>query len=539
MNQISTPEEGSASQFSEFLSALVKPISAGEPMGDDPRYIPEFESVKTEIEKTSSMDVEMIQNNCFEILSRKSKDVRVFGFFILAAIKQQEYEKVAEIIQGLTITLVNHFDDIHPKRLNAKVNALSWFNNDKLEIMMTDFKGDVSICSPLKLALEGLLQIKKLLNEKFDGNPPSMGKFIKSIERWTTDSTPKAAPKPPPAPAPIPTAETATSPSPEGATVNNTVPAPQIQSATLNIPQVEDKSGAEVSLQKIADFYQELDETNSMGTKLMRILKWADIRKAPPVQGGVLKIQGPNKQIIAHLQNLYDGQNWADLVKACENAFTRPAHHFWLDLQFYEWTALEGMGPNYVARAEAITSELVPLMQRAPEILFMSYMDGTPFAKSDTQAWIQDLKQKATAGGANTGSESSLSEEEKQEAKSLVSKKKLTEALQFIESGVKGFGLKEISERKLFMAETCFGAGKIKSAEGLVDSLIEQFKGTEVLEWDTHFSFNLYNLAIKTYQKISEAPGLEKEEIQIYRKKISDYSSLLSQISPIKFATLF
>ena len=107
------------------------------------------------------------------------------------------------------------------------------------------------------------------------------------------------------------------------------------RSASASAPagDVADKSGAQITLQKTAQFYLKNDPVNPIGYKLMRVLKWQEIIKTPNAPDGMLKIQGPNPIQVGFYTNCVKEQKWSDILAKGEDAFTRRGLHFWFDLQ--------------------------------------------------------------------------------------------------------------------------------------------------------------------------------------------------------------
>jgi len=520
-------QTSTSSPSSVLLRELTAPIPGRIPVGDDPKYSPEFESVKNEIEKSGGMDTEFVQAQCHTILTKQAKDIRVFGYYSMAALKEQDINKVCEIVQALCLVYVDLMGEMHPMRETAKMKALAWFNQDRLNSLMEKVNAHPDQHSAIAQTCETLNNLKESINSKFPNNPPSIGRFIKSFQKWRSSAfLQKPASKPTSTPLPTQNSDAA---SPEAAPQNFL----SVQSGPIF-----DKSSAQNLLQQVAEYYQSLDESISTGYKIMRILKWSEIKNAPVVTDGVIKIQGPHQQLRDFLETLFESENWNELLLKSEEAFTRPGLHFWLDLQFYSWQALAEL--DHTDCAEALNLELNSLLKRAPELVNMSYSDGIPFASEKVKDWIQECqsKQNSTAPTGVIVNGTPQDDEEKNQINLLIKKRKLGEALALVECGVKGLGLKERAGRKYYMAELCYRSEKYLAAERLLESLIDEFEGEMIQKWDIDFTGNLYSLAMKTVDKLSEQAETSAEEKNLCRQLSRRYLKTLMAIDPVKFASL-
>jgi len=91
-----------------------------------------------------------------------------------------------------------------------------------------------------------------------------------------------------------------------------------------------------------------------------------------------------------HLKTLLLDQKWAELLDAAENIMATPNGRGWLDLQRYELTAAEQLGPDYQYVRGAIRGSLVGLLRDFPNLPDLTLMDDTATANVETRTWLQN-----------------------------------------------------------------------------------------------------------------------------------------------------
>jgi type VI secretion system protein VasJ len=525
--QEAPPEEAKPKEMSDFVKQLIAPIPGDNPCGEDPKYLHEFEIVKEEIEKSGGTDYELVAGNCHIILTKQAKDLRVLGFYMLAASKTEGLVQVCDLITAYKELLSKYLEEIHPVRETAKINAVKWLNQDKLNMFLSQLNVNTSNHEDAKAAQSALQEIKNLVNNRFKESPPSIGVLVKLVDKWVKESKPMPVQPAPQQPA-------------AGAAPGVAAAAPSAAGAPAGLPSasqdVADKSSAQILLQKTAQFYIKNIPDNPIGYKIMRIIKWREIIKMPNAPEGKLKIPGPNPQMAAHYAQLIQEQNWQGMLAKGEDAFTRPGFHFWFDLQYYMYKAMEGLGGSYAACGEAILEELLSLVERVPGLVNLQYQDGTPFANAVTGDWIQEKASERKAGGGpgGGGPQDPKLQEDKKAALELAGKGKIEEALALLEKGNSGFSAKTSAERKLVMANLCFQSKNAIIAEGILDGLMARIEAGSLADWDTGFCITVYELGIKTCRSLAEQKSLPEEEKNRYLMKARDCFKKLSKIDPVR-----
>ncbi len=520
---VETETKVEAAPDPDWVIQLKKPISDGAPTGEDPKYSNEFDVIKAEIEKMSGNDFELLVNEGLKVLTEQAKDLRVFGFLLLGSIKSEGIEHFSYVLDSMAYWAESDFEGLHPQRETAKENAIKWLNQDRLMTTMDGVEPKEAYYPHVMRAQQAFNKLKSVIFEKFPDNPPSIGQLGKALEKWVKSSKPApvAATKP---------AATASASSPAESTSTTST----ASSAGPALGAIEDISGAQTNLQKVASFFLANDETNPLGYKLMRVLKWETIPETPNIPNGVLRIAGPNAQLKNQLEKMLETQNWKDLVRLAEEAFTRPGHHFWLDLQWYSCQALRGLGGKYNLCAGAIEGELASLMKRAGGLAEFKYQDNTAFASPRTLDWVAEISAAAAGGTGVSKTSDGLSDEDKETMNGLVAEGKLPEVLAFLENAPGNLDKKTTSMRKIQMAKICVNMQNPLLAEGIWSGVKDELERDHSGDWDKNFASTVYEMGLRIYKLLSTDAGSGPAEKAHYVLQMRDCYKKIAKFDPIK-----
>src|SRR5436305_6983544 len=120
--------------MAEFLESLLAetealraPIAGEAPGGPDMALEPEFERVKNELEKLTSIeggDVDwgLVARECDALLREKTKDIRLAVWLTAGAVERDRWSGLARGIAVLRHYVVEMWDHALPKRDKARAN---------------------------------------------------------------------------------------------------------------------------------------------------------------------------------------------------------------------------------------------------------------------------------------------------------------------------------------------------------------------------------------------------------------------------------
>ncbi len=490
-----------------LLEDLLKPISDTSFCGEDGSYDPDFESARTEADKSTENDYKVMGEASRRFLTKKSKDMRALGYLTLATAMESGLDEFAESIQGYVKLVMEHWDDIHPKRPTARANALKWLNGERNLSQLAGVNGGATY-ETLLAAAEGLLQLRTFCEAKFPESPPSFAGFAKLVHEFAEKHKPK----------PVEEQSTATA------------------EAAPALGAIASSDDAYVSIQKGAYWLQENSKTDALPYRLVRMLKWSPIQDAIPNSGGKTSISPPYSATLEAFRNLHDNQQWTDLAKNGEEAFSGEGMIFWFDLQRFICAGLLGMGAEYAGCAKAIRTELALLLSRLPTLPSLSYDDGTAFADGITQEWIQTDVLSLLGGGGGGGpapikKKGDVGEEQKQ-ASILMGEGKLEAALQVLRTGLSNDSSEKNNfDRKLIMADVLFKGNKPHVARSILEDLKAAIERYSLQRWDPELCISVYHLSQKVYMALMNSAD-ESLKPMLWEKALEMHTQI-SKLDPV------
>ena len=482
------------------VAPLLTPIAGASPTGVDASYDADFERVKAEIDKLSSVEGKEpawgdVEEVAASLLSSKSKDLRVVGWLAVAKVKRQGWRGLAEgllLYRGLSR---DFWDGLYPeaRRGRARVNAFSWMADmvvqhlQSSEVRAPD--GDaVRTCDEVLGELDQLLADK--LGELYQG--PGM---LRSMLREKVRSIPE-----PVVETPTPQAEAARPEEPRSDAVAAAVPPSAAYASPPTVSSVEDvDSGVRecgASLVSMAALLRGADPSRAWAYRLRRWGTWIAVEEAPPVEEGRTFIRPPDEDVQRRLQALRDGQKWLELIQAGEEAAAD--NLFWFDAHRHVAFALERLGPAFFAARDAIGREVVAFVSRLPNVASSLFSDGTPFADAATKSWLEE-ESRRLGGSAGSAASSAASAEDEEIAK------RLAEAQDMVREGKVADGLalalaladRCADDRARFRARLAIGkmaleASKPDVARPMFEHLVAEVERHQLESWEPALCASLY-----------------------------------------------
>lgn len=120
-------------EVADKVAPLLAPIPGANPAGADVSYDTDFEAIKAEIDKLSSVDNlepswARIQELGTTLLSQKGKDLRVVSWMSVAKVKLRTWAGFAEALVLFEALSRTFWDSMYPeaRRARARLNAIAW-----------------------------------------------------------------------------------------------------------------------------------------------------------------------------------------------------------------------------------------------------------------------------------------------------------------------------------------------------------------------------------------------------------------------------
>jgi len=408
--------------------------------------------------------------------------------------------------------------------------AFKWLSEQRYLDLLETKKPNDEVYEHTQRLVESLGKIKTILEDKFpDGSPFPSGLFS-AAQKWEKTTKPK--PKPEPAP------EAATEPPPGGEAAQSapSAPAPSTPTPTAATPvpqgPMENTKDAQANGRKIAQFLIEKEPEKPMGYRLMRILRWDGIEKAPPAEGGKIRIEGPTEQRRTFLKNSTGSGDWKKLLAAAEKDFSSGPTLYWIDLQRMSATACKNLGDAYKPVYEAICIETALVLKRMPEIRDLCYSDGSPFCDEATKDWIEsEVTPMLSAGGSvgAGGTQGDPLKEERKEINELVSAGKTDNAVEILQGKIHDSGSERINfKRSLMLCNLLFSAKHADIAQAILESLHEKISTYNLDKWEPDLAVEAWCLLVKAYKFVGNSKP-QNMQLAIQEKQ----NSILSKISCI------
>lgn len=497
--------------------AGLNPVPGPSPAGSDVRYDPVFDQLQSEIDKLSSIthtgevDWQKIVDLSAGVITEKSKDLLAAVYLCAGMMNVQGLEGLAEGTKVLKDIIATYWDDCYPtkKRMRARINALSWWQ-DKSVSWLKKQPQSRSVPENTKLTL---LENAKKLQELLTGlmpDPPPMLEFMNLLESLPVERKD--------IPSKIPVPETDNQAPPE-------LDSPQPQSPLPTSAPLDDADAARKLLARTAMDFATLglreDPSDPMVWKASRFAAWIKIRSLPPARNARTMIPPPQEEIRSALQRLIaDGKYQRAAITAEEN-FTGAA--LWLDLQRFICTCLENIGEEYTAALDSVQSETTALLKRLPGLELLCFADSTPFADTETRAWLSTLTAGPQAGKTENKHKQNLTAKVLKDAGILRGKKDTAGALDLISQGIqRAEDGPSRTELRLAQLDILCSEKRFDMAAALADELLMEMEKRGLESWDRQLAVRILLGCLEAYS------GLGGE------KNLARARDMISSISRIK-----
>jgi type VI secretion system protein VasJ len=494
--------------ISELLSIIITPISEALPYGGNINHDADFDALKTEFGKIGNLDVGMIENIAAKILKEKAKDIRVLSFLAYTAVRNENWEALADIFDGLAQLGVKNFDALQPDRERAKELAFKWLSEDRFTGALADRKPAEADHLQMVRLLDALTKLKPVLEQKF----PQAELFPSDLQRnavlWEKACKPKTAA------------------AAEGASPG------QAAGAVSAVEPMETPKQAVGIARKATLFLIEKEPQKPMGYRLIRSLRWDILEKAPPAEAGKTQLPGPAAQQRAYFQGLITQQDWKNALEKGEAAFAASSNHFWLDLQRIIVTACEKLGEQYREVKSAVLLETAYFTKRLPDIAALSFADGSPFCDETTKKWLSGEVRSvfSSAGGAAAApSTGDPFDKEMKKVNELVGSGKIEEAIDLVQSGIRTAKCERDSFRRSMLVGTLLLQAEQAEIAVSVLERLDQKAGVYSLEkWDPDLAVEAWSLLMRAY-KAARAGKPANIQVLLQEKQ----NSILTKVSYI------
>ncbi|MBN4832548.1 type VI secretion system protein TssA [Enterobacter hormaechei] len=496
----------------------LKPVSAGNPAGDDPGYDDDFQQMREEVNRLSGADTELIIQLAEKLLTTTTKDIRVATYYAWARLHRDGESGLADGLELLAGLLQRFGSQLHPQRGRSRKAALEWLGSSRMLDSLSRYpevtRDDAErIAGALWLAEQAVAQTDA-------ADRPQLSALYGALEtRLLKSGGPDAV-------------------MPQNACEDSQASTPG------NVPSLAGiASGQELLTQAriLADYLRHQPDGWLSAHRLIKNLRHDTLHQLPPLQAdGRTRIEPPKPEHRAQLKRLYLQQSWRELMEEADSLLSRGANHLWLDVQWYLHQALVKSGRE--AEAAIIQADLKGLLSRLAGLETLAFNDGTPFADEVTLNWIQQQvtdnpagwQEDPAAGSATAAGDDDILQLEP-EALTLADSEGTEAALAWLQNRP---GITTSRSRwllRLLMARIAEQTGKNELALHLLGELDGHATGITLTHWEPGLLFEVKARRLKLLRM--KAGRSEAEKIR-FQPEMEHLLGGLIAIDPARAAVL-
>lgn len=486
------------------------------PCGEDVSFSPEFEALRNEVEKSTSLhategpDWDAVRNMATEILSTRSKDLWAMAYAIHATCQLDGLADCAETLACLNEFLGKYWDNLHPpaQRLQRRIAPLQW-----LQARLQHASGGTgfSVEKPEHVALlkAQLERLQKLLEARAgDLAPAFMGIFSNitvtpeaAAKREAETRAGEAAASAARAQGASPVLHAALA----GMDADGRVPPTVLPQLVRNVMD---------QARQLAGHFLSLDMRDERAYQLHRTALWSTLLHLPPADNAGLTQMPcgvPREKAQAYASAIENKQFENALPRLERSAAKAP---YWLEGHYMVARCLEAL--KATAAHNCVKNALAQLLGRFPELLTYKFKDGEPFAPARIVPWLEALQQGQPSGqpqvpppGRAPAAENGEEEARLQEAIALCIEEDFHAGLRHLGNVPAGRNRSTILHG-LLQARYCLAAGKKSAARRLLQALYGQLEQWDLLDWEPELSARIITLLLTAQTKPG---GPETEEM--------------------------
>ncbi len=482
--------------------------------GEDISFSPEFEALKEEVEKDTSLHVtegtdwSVVRHMAGELLSTRSKDLWVLVYAVQAVYHLEGFSAWPEALACLNELLEKYWDTLYPlpARMRRRMAPLQW-----LHARLSHCSGDTGFSSEkpedVTLVKAQLTRLDALLEPRAGDLAPS---FMSMFNNVTVMAEALEARAPAdtragkPAAAPV-SASPVLGAALIGMDADGRVPSSVLPQLVRNVME---------QARQLAGHFLSLNIRDERAYQLHRTALWSTLLHLPPADSAGLTQMScgvPRERIQGYVSAVENRQYESVLPHLERSAAKAP---YWLEGHYMVARCLEALGAT--AAHTCVKNMLAQLLGRFPELLTYTFKDGSPFASPKVLPWLESLQTvppggmaQPLASGRSTAPEDKGEETRLQEAIALSIEEDFHAGLRHLGAVPAGRNRATILHG-LLQARYCLSAGKKSAAQRLLQALYNRLEAWDLLDWEPELSARIITLLLSAHAK---PRGPEAEEM--------------------------
>jgi type VI secretion system protein VasJ len=498
-----------------YLELAKSPISATCFAGEDARYAPEYEVLEHELGKASSVhaagavDWEVIREGSEHLLATQTKDLRIASWLTWSLYQRDSFSGLHAGLALLKYLCLDHWGEVHPRKPRTRSAAISWLV-PRLEQALVDH---VPMGEQLPLFEQIALELRSLeccLASHLGTQAPLLLPLCRRLDDMVKRAG-IAHPQPGPVGAALAQVKQAAA-----HVFNATAPVEHEKDAHKNLRSLQDQA------RPLCSWWLKQKATDLKPLRLARTLLWLSIDSLPERNAEqITALRGiPADKLASYCERFSQGL-YADLLADLEASIARAP--FWLDGQRLAWECLNELDAEQAMREVEI--QLALFLQRMPGLDELRFHDGTPFADTETRAWIsarvmphvqpaQAPRESLTHQGPTPAWDEALLE-----VLPHLRKDGLKSAVQTLKLGLnQARGGRERFFWQLTLARLCFQAKKYDLAKTQLESLDQTLQATSLGDWEPDLALEVLRLLHSCCELLPQNHAVRESKDEIYRR---------------------
>lgn len=474
----------------------LQPIRPDAPVGDDPGYDDDFLTIKEEVARLSDINDTLIVESAERLLKTSAKDVRLAVYYIYGRMRRDGAEGIAAGFELLS-ALIDRFDArLLPARPESRKGALEWLAGATFTDRLDRVQGLTGAL--LERTLSALALILERTAQWPEAARPALDGLVRRFEGRVESPSP---------------ADNVGRQEPAGPSA---APLPLAAGEVGSTRDLLDRA------RQMALFLREQPQGYLAAYRLLRCVRWDTLTEVPPHEtSGKTRLVAPRTELRAQLKRLMLQKQWPELLDRVEQAFAEGANHFWLDLQYYAFTAQDYAGGEYARVRDLLATDCALMLERLPGLDQLAFSDGTPFADDATREWIarhatvRDIERgEPVAPVALTSAGSDCAETEAQAA-DLAAQQSLDAAFAWLQGLPAPDGERDRFLRQLVMARVAGRSERADTALHLLAALETHAERFRLATWEPSLAFEvkqqlLRQLKARMTRKDADKPALAR-----------------------------
>lgn len=362
-----------AHQQTALWQAWLLPLSSSHPVGDDPSYDHDFQSMRDEVNKLSGANTHLIGELAERLLTLRGKDLRVAAYYVWARLHRDGEKGLADGLMLMAGLFERYDHALLPQRAVSKKSAIEWLAGRRMLDSLSLYPGVNP--ADFERVVMALALIKQVTDRWCQEQRPDLSALYHALGSRISKGS-----------------NVIQIHTPEDGNPISTASAPASSHPPLSIKKPH--SGRELLEQAraMAGYLLEQPQGWLAAHRGMKSLRWDTVHSLPPANmEGHTRLTPPRGEYFELLKCLALKQSWREVLEKAEEIFSQGTNHFWLDIQHYVCQALPHCGPPYSIWVNVIQQDLCLMLERLQGLEKLAYSGGMAFASPETLEWIHSL----------------------------------------------------------------------------------------------------------------------------------------------------